>query len=70
MPSLISYEFFFTKNLFNSEEAELQAQNIRLPEIFSKYDISYLFLKNTFNSLLYLALWIIFGKLFAYFNTK
>ena len=56
MPSLISYEFFFTKNLFNSEEAELQAQNIRLPEIFSKYDISYLFLKNTFNSLLYLAL--------------
>ena len=47
MPSLLSYEFILTKNLFSNYEKELILKDITLPEKFSKYNISYLFFKNT-----------------------
>ena len=62
MPSLLSYDFFHTINFLKSQEESLSQNEITLPIRFSKYGISFLFLRNTISSLIYIVFTILLGK--------
>ena len=70
MPGLLSFDFINSEQFFASEEEALDFNGICLPNKFSNYDISYFFLNNSTNTLIYLGIIILIGILFNFLNSK